>query len=67
VALRRERDQAQVDASLAALREIAAAPAGPQANLMEPILQAVRAYATLGEICGVLRRVWGEYEPPTVI
>jgi len=34
-------------------------------NLMEPILDAVKAYATIGEICGVLRDVFGEYKPPT--
>jgi methylmalonyl-CoA mutase N-terminal domain/subunit len=31
------------------------------------ILDAVRAYATLGEICGAMREVFGEYQPPTVI
>jgi methylmalonyl-CoA mutase N-terminal domain/subunit len=36
-------------------------------NLMPPIIEAVRAYATLGEICGALRDVFGEYSPPTVI
>ena len=29
---------------------------------MPPILEAVRAYATVGEMCDVLREVWGEYE-----
>ena len=65
--IRRERDPAAVDAALANLRVVAAAPAGPEANLMPPILAAVRVYATLGEICGALRAVWGEYEPPVVI
>jgi methylmalonyl-CoA mutase N-terminal domain/subunit len=32
-------------------------------NLMPPILAAVKAYATLGEICDVLRKVFGEYRP----
>ena len=32
-------------------------------NLMFPILDAVRAYATLGEICEVLREEFGEYQP----
>jgi methylmalonyl-CoA mutase N-terminal domain/subunit len=36
-------------------------------DLMPPILRTVKAYATTGEICGVLREVFGEYEPPTVI
>jgi methylmalonyl-CoA mutase N-terminal domain/subunit len=34
-------------------------------NLMEPLLGAVKAYATIGEICGLLREVFGEYKPPT--
>jgi methylmalonyl-CoA mutase N-terminal domain/subunit len=32
---------------------------------MYPILEAVRSYATIGEICGVLREVFGEYRPVT--
>ncbi|MCB0205612.1 MAG: methylmalonyl-CoA mutase, partial [Anaerolineae bacterium] len=65
--IRRERDNAAVAAALANLQAVAATPAGPDANLMLPILAAVRVYATLGEICGALRAVWGEYEPPVVI
>jgi methylmalonyl-CoA mutase N-terminal domain/subunit len=65
--LKAERDHAAVQAALQRLRQTAQAPAGPDNNLMPPILDAVRAYATLGEICGVLRQEWGEYEPPTVI
>jgi methylmalonyl-CoA mutase N-terminal domain/subunit len=34
---------------------------------MPPILDAVRAYATLGEMCDVLREVWGEWEEQAVI
>jgi methylmalonyl-CoA mutase N-terminal domain/subunit len=30
-------------------------------NMMPSLLEAVRAEATLGEMCGALRRVWGEY------
>ena len=60
---RRERDAEAATAALAALK---AACAG-DANLMPPILDAVRAYATLGEICGTMREVFGEYRPPTVI
>jgi methylmalonyl-CoA mutase N-terminal domain/subunit len=33
-------------------------------NLIEPMLEAVRAEATLGEICGVLKKEWGEYREP---
>ncbi len=65
--LKAERDNAAVEAALARLRQNAQSPAHPDTNLMPPILDAVRAYATLGEICGVLRQEWGEYQPPTVI
>ncbi len=56
-ALRARRDNAAVDTALAALKEAAS---GPE-NLMPLILDAVNAYATVGEICGVLRGAWGEY------
>ncbi|MFN0146189.1 MAG: methylmalonyl-CoA mutase [Dehalococcoidia bacterium] len=60
---RKERDEARVAASLASLK---AACQGTE-NLMHPILESVRAYATLGEICGAMREVFGEYTPVTVI
>jgi methylmalonyl-CoA mutase N-terminal domain/subunit len=56
-ALRRERDSAAVTRTLAALRGAAEG----NGNLMLPILAAVKAYATIGEICGVLRDVFGTY------
>jgi len=60
-ARRAARDQAAVDRTLAGLT----AAAGTDANLVEPMLEAVRAEATLGEICEALRTVWGTYtEPP---
>ncbi len=46
-----------------ALEEVAAAATDPAAPLMEPIIAAVRARATVGEISDVLRGVWGEYRP----
>jgi methylmalonyl-CoA mutase N-terminal domain/subunit len=60
--LRRERDQAAVDRALRRLRDTAR---GAE-NLMPPILEAVRVYATLGEMAGVLRDVWGEHKEPLV-
>lgn len=36
-------------------------------NLMLPIIEAVKAYATLGEICGVLKEIFGEYKSTTYI
>ena len=53
-------------AASSALERLNAAARGTE-NLMPAILDAVRAYATLGEICGELRRAWGEYRPPTVV
>ena len=51
------RDQRAVDAALAELVRLARR----DANLVEPMLVAARAEATLGEICNVLRAEWGEY------
>ncbi|HEV8573697.1 MAG TPA: methylmalonyl-CoA mutase family protein, partial [Dehalococcoidia bacterium] len=36
-------------------------------NLMYPIVEAVKAYASVGEICGVMRLVFGDYQPPTAV
>jgi methylmalonyl-CoA mutase N-terminal domain/subunit len=36
-------------------------------NLMSCIIEAVRSYASLGEICGVMREKWGEFQSPTYI
>ena len=60
VAARRKRDAGGVKRALADLEAAARQAAAP---LMEPIVAAVRARATLGEISDVLRRVWGEYRP----
>ena len=58
---RAARDQAAVDRGLAAL----VAAARTDANMVEPMLDAARAEATLGEICDALRAEWGTYtEPP---
>jgi methylmalonyl-CoA mutase N-terminal domain/subunit len=61
--VRRERDADRVDRALGRLRETAAG----SGNTMEPILDAVRAYATVGEMCDALREVWGEYEEVPII
>lgn len=59
------RDQAKVAEELAKLEKAAQTPAeGPDhVNLMPVILDCVRAYCTEGEICGVLRKIYGEYKP----
>ncbi len=53
------RDQAAVEHTLAALERAAI---DESQNLMPPILDAVRVYASIGEICGTLRKVFGEYK-----
>jgi methylmalonyl-CoA mutase, N-terminal domain len=58
-AYRAARDQVKTDAALEAVREAARG----DENLMPLVMNAFRAGATLGEICGVLRREWGEYTP----
>lgn len=55
--LKEERNNDRVSEALSALKDAAEG----NDNLMPPILSAVREYATLGEICGVLRNVFGEY------
>ena len=58
-ALRERRDGEKVQSLLTRLRETAQG----QENLLPIILECVEAYVTLGEICGVLREVFGEYKP----
>jgi isobutyryl-CoA mutase large subunit len=57
---RAERDQAAVDASLKRMVEVART----DENLVPAMLDATRAEATLGEICGALRAEWGDYREP---
>jgi methylmalonyl-CoA mutase, N-terminal domain len=61
-ALRASRDAERVRSGLQALQQAARG----SENLMGPILEATRAYATLGEMCDALREVWGEYEEPPI-
>jgi ethylmalonyl-CoA mutase len=61
---RAQRDQAAVDAALAALSEAAAAKSEPE-NLMLPTIAAARAGATTGEWARTLRDVFGSYRAPT--
>ena len=57
--LRAERDGSQVKARL---DEVRRAAQGSE-NLLPPMREALRAYATIGEVCDVLREVFGEYRP----
>ena len=62
--VRAERDQSRVSETLERLRQ---ACAGGRDNTMPYIIDAVNAYATLGEIMGVMRKVFGEYKELVVV
>ena len=55
--VREERDDAAVEAKLDTLRETAQG----DGNLLPPMIEAVKVYATVGEVCDVLRDEFGEY------
>ncbi|MFI1567002.1 methylmalonyl-CoA mutase [Streptomyces sp. NPDC020490] len=57
--LRAERDQAAVDSALAALKKAAEG----EDNVLYPMKDALRARATVGEVCNALRDIWGTYVP----
>ena len=60
--VRKERDNGEVSKRLKELKEAAI----EGINLVAPCLAAVKAYASVGEMCGVLREVWGEHEAQTI-
>jgi methylmalonyl-CoA mutase, N-terminal domain len=60
--LRAARDQGAVDAALAELRKAAEGTD----NVLYPMREALRARATVGEVCNLLREVWGAYVPSDV-
>ena len=55
------------DAHAAAIRRLEDEARRGDVNLMPAILEAVTAYATIGEMCGVLRAVYGEYKEPLAV
>jgi len=61
--VKRQRRQAKVEETLNKLRRAAEQD---YTNLMPFILQAVKEYATLGEICDTLRDIFSEYKPPSI-
>jgi methylmalonyl-CoA mutase N-terminal domain/subunit len=62
-AVRERRDATAAEAALARLKEDAA---HDDRNLMEPIMEASRAYVTMGEMCDALREVWGTWRETPV-
>ena len=61
--LRAQRDSYKMAGSLQALQEAAAS----QENLMPALIDAVKANATLGEICAALKEIFGTYREPVVL
>jgi methylmalonyl-CoA mutase N-terminal domain/subunit len=61
-ALRSARDAAEVSKRISALKQAANGPD----NLLYPLREALRARATVGEVCDALRDEWGIYHPPDV-
>ena len=60
--LRKERNRSKFESNLKKLKKAAEG----KENLMPYILDCVHSYATLGETCGILREVFGEYEEPAI-
>ena len=61
--IKRERNRDRVSEALSRLR---GAAEKEDVNLVPFILEAVKEYATLGEVCGTLREIFGEYKPPSI-
>jgi methylmalonyl-CoA mutase N-terminal domain/subunit len=61
--MKQKRNKAKVENALNSLRK---ATEKENVNLMPTILEAVKDYVTLGEICNTLREVFGEYKPPSI-
>jgi methylmalonyl-CoA mutase N-terminal domain/subunit len=60
--LRKTRDNVRVEKALAELKKVAAT----DANIIPAIVSAVEVYATMGEICGAMKEVFGEYRAPGI-
>jgi methylmalonyl-CoA mutase N-terminal domain/subunit len=61
--VKKERDNRKVEEVLDRLRHMAEEETE---NLVPPILDAAKEYATVGEICSVLREIYGEHKPLTI-
>jgi methylmalonyl-CoA mutase N-terminal domain/subunit len=65
--LRRVRNERDASLTADTLQRLESAARDGHTNLMPFIVDAVRAYATLGEMCNALRRVYGEYKEPNLV
>ena len=61
--LKQERDNQKVKEMLGRVREVA----GNDENIMPVLIEAVNAYATVGEISDIFRDIFGEYKEPSII
>jgi methylmalonyl-CoA mutase N-terminal domain/subunit len=61
-ALKHRRNKRKMETAIEKLRNAAE----KEENVMPPVLEAVKAYATLGEICDALRSIYGEYKAPSI-
>jgi methylmalonyl-CoA mutase N-terminal domain/subunit len=65
--LTRVRAERDADAHAQAMTRLGEESRRDGVNLMPAIVEAVQAYATIGEMCGVLRGVFGEYREPLAV
>lgn len=65
--LKKERANKKVKKALDEVKEVALMDPAGDNNIMPAVIQAVDCYATVGEICDVLREVWGEYDEPSFL
>ncbi len=65
--LKKNRDNYAVNKALEEVKRKASVEATLENNMMIPIVEAVRVYATYGEICSALREVWGEFSAPNIV
>jgi methylmalonyl-CoA mutase N-terminal domain/subunit len=66
--VRKERNSSRVEKALAEIRKVAESKAaGRNGNIVPAMVEAVKAHASVGEIFGILREIFGEYKPPTII
>ncbi|MDO8569157.1 MAG: methylmalonyl-CoA mutase family protein [Dehalococcoidales bacterium] len=64
--LRKKRDQRKVQKALEDVTALAREESKPENNMMVPIIEAVKAYCTVGEIADALKKAWGEFSESRV-
>ena len=65
--LKAKRDNNKVRKALDELKAAALLPATVENNLVPPVLEAVKCYATVGEVANVFREIWGEFKEPGIL